>query len=81
MCAFRARGPRSRWLYAILRPSGALSFSSSPVVRKDSRAESHAAGKKKIPLHPEWEAMAKKVLKGADPAEKLKWMTAEVKNW
>ena len=32
----------------------------------------------KASLHPEWEKMAKKVLKGSDPAEKLTWKTAEV---
>ncbi|KAK2141299.1 hypothetical protein LSH36_1125g00004 [Paralvinella palmiformis] len=29
------------------------------------------------PLHPEWEQLAKKQLKGADPAEKLTWHTPE----
>jgi len=29
-------------------------------------------------LHPEWKEMAKKTLKGADPAKKLTWSTAEV---
>ena len=32
----------------------------------------------RAPLHPEWEVMARKVLRGADPAEKLTWRTAEV---
>ena len=31
------------------------------------------------PLHPEWEQLAKKQLKGADPAEKLTWHTPEVR--
>lgn len=36
-------------------------------------------GKNKYaPINAEWETMAKKVLKGADPAEKLTWRTAEV---
>ena len=30
------------------------------------------------PLNHEWEDMARAVLKGKDPAEKLKWKTAEV---
>ena len=30
------------------------------------------------PLHPEWTELAKKQLKGADPAEKLTWHTPEV---
>ena len=30
------------------------------------------------PLHPEWAELAKKQLKGADPAEKLTWHTPEV---
>ena len=36
------------------------------------------SGKPKVPLFPEWEKMAKKLLKGADPAKKLTWKTAEV---
>lgn len=30
------------------------------------------------PLHPEWNELAKKQLKGADPAKKLTWHTPEV---
>lgn len=32
----------------------------------------------RVPLHAEWAEMAKKELKGKDPAEMLVWHTAEV---
>ena len=36
-------------------------------------------GKPKVPLDQEWAAMAKKLLRGADPEEKLTWKTPEVR--
>ena len=41
--------------------------------------EDTPGGREKAPLHPEWEGMARKVMKGADPAETLTWRTPEVK--
>ena len=32
----------------------------------------------KEPIHPEWDGMARKVLKGTEPSEKLMWKTPEV---
>ena len=43
------------------------------------RREDTPGGREKAPLHPEWEGMARKVMKGADPAETLTWRTPEVK--
>ena len=37
-----------------------------------------ASSKPKVPLDQEWSAMAKKMLKGADPEKTLTWRTAEV---
>ena len=42
------------------------------------RSEDESGSRRKLPFNSEWEAMAKKVLKGADPAEKLTWRTPEV---
>ena len=40
--------------------------------------ENEGGGKSRVPLDPTWVEMARKQLKGADPAEKLTWRTAEV---
>ena len=37
--------------------------------------------KPKIPLDEEWAALARKMLKGADPEERLTWRTPEVCVW
>ena len=67
---------RQKWLQAVFRTKGVYCLSSSALSGKEGQSES---GKKKASLHPEWEAMAKKVLKGSDPTEKLTWKTAEVR--
>ena len=44
----------------------------------DEAMEETATSKPKVPLDQEWAAMAKKMLKGADPEKTLTWRTAEV---
>lgn len=47
----------------------------------DEAMEETATSKPKVPLDQEWAAMAKKMLKGADPEKTLTWRTAEVSIW
>ena len=44
----------------------------------DEVMDEAGTSKPKVPLDEEWAAMAKKMLKGADPEKTLTWRTAEV---
>ena len=63
MNIYRSRILRQKWLQVVLGPKGLYCLSSSTPSEKEEMLERK---KKKVPLHPEWESMAKKVLKGSD---------------
>ena len=52
--------------------------SSGSYMYHDEVMDEVASSKPKVPLDQEWAAMAKKMLKGADPEKTLTWRTAEV---
>lgn len=66
---------RQRWAQAVFLGREGKWLSSSASFRD----EEGSGGRKKVPLNAEWEELARKQLKGADPAEKLTWRTAEVR--
>ena len=58
--------------------SASTTSSSSSSGGDDGGEEEGGGGKTSVPLDQTWAEMARKQLRGADPAEKLTWRTAEV---
>lgn len=58
--------------------SSSDSSSGSYMYHDEVMDEEESTSKPKVPLDQEWAAMAKKLLKGADPEKTLTWRTAEV---
>ena len=58
--------------------SSSDSSSGSYMYHDEVMDEEASTSKPKVPLDQEWAAMAKKLLKGADPEKTLTWRTAEV---
>ena len=72
--------PRRNFFHASDTPRGLNgSPSSSSGGDDDGGEEEEGGGKKGVPLDPSWVEMARKQLRGADPAERLTWSTAEVR--
>lgn len=70
--------PRRNFFHASDTPRGLNgSPSSSSGGDDDGGEEEEGGGKKGVPLDPSWVEMARKQLRGADPAERLTWSTAE----
>ena len=65
-------------LVASIGPVQRSSFSTSGVNRLSNDVGDLVQKRQGLPLDPEWNEMAKKQLKGADPAERLTWRTPEV---
>lgn len=70
---------RQKCVKAVPLLSGAQHLSITAVCReRDGPERKGKVSSPPRPLNAEWEAMARKVLKGESPAEKLTWKTAEV---